>query len=130
VEDNEINALIAEELLDAVGIEVTTAQNGKEALDLMAKAARADGSTAFDLVLMDLQMPVMDGYEATKIIRETSEYDDIPVYALTAHAFPDEKTRCLAIGMDGHLTKPIDIEAFYGALREAAEPKRPAHGSA
>jgi CheY-like chemotaxis protein len=68
-------------------------------------------------------MPVMDGYEATKIIRETPEYDDIPVYALTAHAFEEEKARCLAVGMEDHLTKPIDVEAFYDALREAAKSK-------
>jgi CheY-like chemotaxis protein len=69
---------------------------------------------------MDLQMPVMDGYEATKIIKGTPEYMDIPIYALTAHAFPEERDRCLALGMNKHLTKPIDVEAFYAALREAA----------
>jgi CheY-like chemotaxis protein len=123
VEDNEINAMIAEELLSTVGIEVTMAQNGKEALDILAETVKA-GRTSFDLVLMDLQMPVMDGYEATKIIRETPEYDSIPVYALTAHAFPEEKAHCLELGMKDHLTKPIDVDVFYGALRAIAESKK------
>jgi CheY-like chemotaxis protein len=127
VEDNEINSLIALELLNAVGIEVTTAQNGKEALERMADAARTYGSPPFDLVLMDMQMPVMDGYEATKIILDTPSYRDAPVFALTAHAFDEEKQRCLALGMRGHLSKPIDVETFYGVLREvaAAQAKTP-----
>jgi signal transduction histidine kinase len=120
VEDNEINTLIAMELLNAVETEVTVAQNGSEALEQLAEASRNNIRPPFDLVLMDLQMPVMDGYEATKIIMETPEYRDIPVYALTAHAFPEEKERCFALGMKGHLAKPIDVEAFYAALREAA----------
>jgi CheY-like chemotaxis protein len=122
VEDNEINALIATELMEAVDIEVTTAQNGREALQCLAEAARSSGPP-FDLVLMDLQMPVMDGYEATKLIKENLEYRDIPVYALTAHALPEEKARCLALGMKEHLTKPIDVKTFYEALREAAASK-------
>jgi signal transduction histidine kinase len=124
VEDNEINTLIAAELLKAVGVDVTTAENGSEALNRLAESVRADGGPPFDLVLMDLQMPVMDGYEATKIIKETPEYKDIPVYALTAHAFPEEKERCLSLGMGEHLTKPIDVETFYKALRDAATAKK------
>jgi signal transduction histidine kinase len=120
VEDNEINTLIAMELLTAVEIQVTTALNGSEALERLAEASRANGNPPFDLVLMDLQMPVMDGYEATKIIRETPEYRDMPVYALTAHALSEERDRCFALGMEEHLTKPIDVEMFYAALRKAA----------
>ncbi|MDR1021406.1 MAG: response regulator [Synergistaceae bacterium] len=121
VEDNEINAMIASELLEAVGVIVTTAENGQEALNRLA-ASRADagGGQPFDLILMDLQMPVMDGYEATKIIKGMPEYKDIPIYALTAHAFPEERDRCLSLGMGKHLTKPIDVESFYAALRDAA----------
>ncbi|MDR1048441.1 MAG: response regulator, partial [Synergistaceae bacterium] len=121
VEDNEINILIATELLDAVGVEVTVAQNGREALDRLkeVKEARPD-RPAFDLVLMDLQMPVMDGYEATQHIKEKPEYRDIPIYALTAHALPEERARCCDLGMKAHLTKPIDVNTFYAALREAA----------
>jgi signal transduction histidine kinase len=124
VEDNDINTLIATELLEAAGVEVSTAENGSEALKRLAESTGTDGRPSFDLILMDLQMPVMDGYEATKIIKETPEYKDIPVYALTAHAFPEEKERCLSLGMRDHLTKPIDVETFYGALREVAAAKR------
>jgi signal transduction histidine kinase len=123
VEDNDINTLIASELLETVGIEVSTAENGKEALERLAESA-GDGSPPFDLILMDLQMPVMDGYEATKIIKETPAYKDIPVYALTAHAFPEEKERCLSLGMGAHLTKPIDVKTLYAALREVAVSKK------
>jgi CheY-like chemotaxis protein len=68
-------------------------------------------------------MPVMDGYEATEIIRAMPEYRDLPIYALTAHAFPEDRERCLSIGMDGHLTKPIDTDVFYAALRTAVAAK-------
>ncbi|MDR3348878.1 MAG: response regulator [Acidaminococcales bacterium] len=121
VEDNEVNALIATELLAAVGVEVTGAQNGREALERLADAALAnEGRAPFDLILMDLQMPVMDGYEATKTILGMPRYRDIPIFALTAHAFDEEKKRCFALGMKGHLTKPIDVENFYRTLREIA----------
>ncbi|MDR3181806.1 MAG: response regulator [Planctomycetaceae bacterium] len=118
-EDNKINAMIATELLKTVGVNVTPAVNGSEALDKLAEAVKTR-RPAFDLVLMDLQMPVMDGYEATKIIKSTPDYKDIPVYALTAHAFAEERERCRLLGMSEHLTKPIDIEKFYAALRQAA----------
>ncbi|MDR1133106.1 MAG: response regulator [Synergistaceae bacterium] len=121
VEDNEINTLIAAELLEAVGVEVTTAENGSEALKCLERAGKTDGKPPFDLILMDLQMPVMDGYEATKILKETPEYKDIPVYALTAHALPEERERCLDLGMGAHLTKPIDVASFYEALREVVK---------
>jgi signal transduction histidine kinase/ActR/RegA family two-component response regulator len=121
VEDNEINTMITEELLNAVGMEVTTAENGKEALSQLEETAKNHGYPPFDLVLMDLQMPVMDGYDATKIIKSMPEYKDMPVFALTAHAFPEERVRCLALGMQDHLTKPIDVDAFYRALRETRE---------
>jgi signal transduction histidine kinase len=121
VEDNEINTMIAVELLNSVGVLVTTAENGRDALDQINRAAaeRTGDRPLFDLILMDLQMPVMDGYETTKIIKETPVYRDIPIYALTAHALPDERDRCFALGMCKHLTKPIDADAFYAALREA-----------
>jgi signal transduction histidine kinase len=122
VEDNEINTMIASELMNSVGIEVSTAQNGKEALDMLAKTTES-GGPPFNLVLMDLQMPVMDGYEATKIIKATPDYRDLPVYALTAHAFNEDRERCLALGMEGHLTKPINTDLFYATLRSAVTHK-------
>jgi two-component system sensor histidine kinase ChiS len=125
VEDNEINAEIACELLAAVDIDVTTAQNGQEALDALARERRTDGSRPFDLVLMDMQMPVMDGYEATKIILNMPEYRDMPILAMTAHVFAQEKEHCLALGMKGHLSKPIDVEALYQALRDVVSSLAP-----
>jgi two-component system sensor histidine kinase ChiS len=120
VEDNEINTMIASELMSSVDIEVTTAQNGREALERIEESIRAKACPPFDLVLMDLQMPVMDGYEATKLLLEKPECRDLPVLAMTAHAFDEERERCLALGMKGHLSKPIDVEKFYQALREHA----------
>ncbi|MDR2820971.1 MAG: response regulator [Desulfovibrio sp.] len=120
IEDNEINMLITRELLLAVGIDVTTAQNGKEALDRLEEAFRTNGSPPFDLALMDLQMPVMDGYEATSTILGMPQYRDMPIFALTAHAFAEEKERCRALGMKGHLSKPVDVDLFYRVLREVA----------
>ncbi|GHT45938.1 hypothetical protein FACS189454_06260 [Planctomycetales bacterium] len=121
VEDNKINALVATRLLQAVGIEVTSAINGNVALEKLAEATKINPEKPFDLVLMDLQMPVMDGYEATKIIKGKDEYHNIPVFALTAHTLPEDRERCLALGMQDHLNKPIDIEIFYKTLREVAE---------
>ncbi|MDR2006974.1 MAG: response regulator, partial [Acidaminococcales bacterium] len=126
VEDNEVNALIATELLTAVGVEVTEAQNGREALECLTKATLANnGQPPFDLIFMDLQMPVMDGYEATKTILDMPQYRNIPIFALTAHAFDEEKKRCFDLGMKGHLTKPIDVETFYRTLREIAAAHTP-----
>jgi signal transduction histidine kinase/ActR/RegA family two-component response regulator len=121
VEDNMINSLIATELLTNVGIEVTAAENGQEAIERLAEARR-DG-IGFDLILMDLQMPVMDGYEATVKIKAMPEYAKMPIFALTAHAFPEERERCLSLGMTGHLAKPIDVDKFFAALREIAGEK-------
>jgi signal transduction histidine kinase len=149
VEDNEINSIIVSELLSAVGANVEVAENGRVALDMLAAAvggespsgslsenppedgARLPGSGArsasglpFDLVLMDLQMPVMDGYEATRIIKGSPEYRDIPIIALTAHAFPEDRERCLALGMQEHLTKPINADMLYRTLRGVARAAR------
>ncbi|MDR1217033.1 MAG: response regulator, partial [Oscillospiraceae bacterium] len=118
-EDNDINAMIVTELLSSVGVDVTTAENGSEALRVLDEVSKTRGNPPFDLILMDLQMPVMDGYEATRIIKDTPEYAGIPVYALTAHAFDEERERCLALGMEKHLTKPIDVGVLYAALRDA-----------
>ena len=120
VEDNKVNAMIAAELMKSVGVEVTISVNGAEALDRLADAIKLHGTPAFDLILMDLQMPIMDGYEATKIIKATPEYKDIPIFALTAHAFAEERDRCFALGMQEHLSKPIDMEKFYATLRTVA----------
>jgi signal transduction histidine kinase len=117
-EDNDINAIIVTELLSSVGVDVTTAENGAAALRILDEASQSREGAPFDLILMDLQMPVMDGYEATERIKNTPQYASIPIFALTAHAFDEERDRCFALGMEKHLTKPIDVEALYAALRE------------
>lgn len=99
VEDNLLNARILELFLDQWEIEYTCAKNGREALEILQ-------NTAFDLVLMDIQMPVMDGYTAATKIRQELNLD-LPIIALTAHAFASERERCLAHGMDDYLAKPI-----------------------
>jgi len=103
-EDIDINRLILEDILVSQGAVVTFAENGQLALDILAK----NGKESFDLVLMDIQMPIMNGYDATEKIKKIAP--DLPVIGLTAHALPEEKRRCLAAGMSYHLTKPIDPE--------------------
>ncbi len=113
VEDNEINQQIAIELLEAVGLGVDVANNGQEALDRLTAAPEP---LPWSLVLMDLQMPVMDGHQATLAIRRQPRFAQLPILAMTAHAMAEERERCLAEGMNDHLTKPIDPEALYRAL--------------
>jgi two-component system sensor histidine kinase/response regulator len=111
VEDNEINQQIAVELLRAAGSQVVVAQNGLEALEALEQAP-----PPFHVVLMDLAMPVMDGWEATRRIRTDPRWQELPILAMTAHAFAEERDRCLTAGMQDHLTKPIDPDRFYRAL--------------
>lgn len=117
VEDNELNVMIAEEFLHEVGIETTTAENGLEAIKRIDEAFKDGHKPPFDLVLMDLQMPVMDGYEAAKRLRYNPDYANMPIIAMTAHALEEERRRCLACGMNEHLTKPINITELYATLR-------------
>jgi two-component system, sensor histidine kinase and response regulator len=102
VEDNEINQLVAGEVLRRAGFTVEIAGNGVEAF----AAATRDGAD-FIVVLMDLQMPVMDGYEATRLIRAHAG-KTLPIIAVTAHALADERQKCLDAGMNGFLSKPFD----------------------
>ena len=111
VEDNLLNQQITQELLKVTGVELAIADNGKEACDVVEK------SPPFDLILMDLQMPVMGGVAATKVIRETFAVEDLPIIALTAHAFTEEIDNCLNAGMNDHLAKPIVPEVFYRKLQ-------------
>ncbi|WP_445946476.1 response regulator [Shewanella sp.] len=109
VEDNFINQQVASELLKSAGYEVVIADNGKIALDLVAVQE-------FDAVLMDIQMPVMDGLTATKILRETYSAKQLPIIAMTAHAMSGDKEKSLNAGMNAHITKPIVLTELFETL--------------
>ncbi|GAK86730.1 sensory box histidine kinase [Vibrio ponticus] len=115
VEDNEINQQIALELLSLIGLEVATASNGQEAVDKVL-------AHPFDLVLMDIQMPVMDGYQATRTIRNTGKYDSLPIIAMTANAMSGDREKCLEAGMNAHLPKPINPNQVFQALADWIAP--------
>ena len=110
-EDNEINQEIAREVLEEAGIHVEMADNGAIALKLVSE--RPD---RFDIVLMDIQMPEMDGYDATRGIRQIPACRDLPVIAMTAHAMTEERQRCLDAGMVDHVSKPIDPPTLFRTL--------------
>jgi signal transduction histidine kinase/CheY-like chemotaxis protein/HAMP domain-containing protein len=113
VEDNEINQQIACELMESFGVQVTVAANGQQALDLLHAAP---DPLPYHLVLMDLQMPVMDGHQATLALRAQQRFMALPIIALTAHASAQEASRCLTEGMNAHLTKPIDPDVLFSCL--------------
>ena len=114
VEDNPINQQLGVELMESRGVRVDVANHGQEGLDRIHTHAPAH----YAVVLMDLQMPVMDGYEATRVLRLDARYVNLPIVAMTAHAMADERQRCLVLGMNGHLSKPIDPELLYATLAE------------
>lgn len=109
VEDNPVNQMVAQAMLEKMGYEVVLAVNGQEGVDIMK-------SQAIDLVLMDLHMPVMDGYEATRQIRAFMD-KHVPILAMTADAGAEDKENCLAVGMDDHLPKPIKMEVLQETLQ-------------
>ena len=109
VEDNSLNQEVARELLEAVGVDVSMASNGEEAM-------QAVSNTSFDAVLMDVQMPVMGGLEATMGIRQQTRHKNLPVIAMTANAMLGDKEKSLAAGMNDHITKPINPESLYNTL--------------
>lgn len=128
VEDNPVNQSLAMELLEQEGADVTIAGNGRIAIH----ALETLGYDHFDVILMDLQMPEMDGYEATQHIRRQAAGKDIPLLAMTAHAMLEERERCLALGMNDHISKPIDpglmvrkIQQWIGDARLADASRRP-----
>jgi two-component system, sensor histidine kinase and response regulator len=112
VEDNAVNQQLAQELLEGRGAQVLLATNGRDALAKL----RDPATPRCDLVLMDLQMPVMDGYEATQIMRDDPRLRHLPVIAMTAHAMPEERARCLSLGMVGHIAKPLDPAMLFATL--------------
>ena len=118
-EDQEINREIFSEILYQVGIELDMAQDGQEAVDLFSK-------NDYDIVFMDIQMPGLDGYEATEAIRQsgTEKATKTPILAMTAHAQSGDREKSMATGMNGHLTKPIDRQALMAALQKWLPPEK------
>ena len=108
-EDNKINQQVAMELLQANGLMVSLANNGKEAVELMQ-------NDEFEIVLMDIQMPEMDGFQATHIIRADPRFQELPIVAMTAHAMAGDREKSLSAGMNDHITKPIDPDQLFNAL--------------
>ena len=115
VEDNEINCEIAQELLSDEGFVVETANDGSVAVEMVKNSA----PQYYALILMDIQMPVMDGHKATKAIRslENKELAQIPIIALSANAFAEDYKRSIEAGMDAHIPKPIKIEELQETIR-------------
>jgi two-component system, sensor histidine kinase and response regulator len=120
VDDNDFNCDIAGEVLAELGISFTVATNGRAAVDLVA-------AQAFDLVLMDIQMPVMDGLTATKLIRADARFRDLPILAMTAHAMSGDREKSLNAGLNDHITKPISFDELTKSLLQwmPARPARP-----
>ncbi len=117
VEDNDINQQVATEILEELGIIVTVAGDGSEALEKVT-------TETFDIVLMDVQMPVMDGYEATRRIRQIAGLQTLPIIAMTAHAMKQDSEKCLAAGMDDYVSKPIVPDVLYKTLRKWMKDKK------
>ncbi|MBF0308946.1 MAG: response regulator [Magnetococcales bacterium] len=119
VDDNTINQQVAREILENAGLVVTLARNGQEALDHIEKASAGE----VELVFMDLQMPVMDGFSATRAIRALPGCRDLPIVAMTANAMAGDRERSLAVGMNDHVVKPIDVSELYTTLEKWLHPR-------
>ncbi|MBF0495504.1 MAG: response regulator [Deltaproteobacteria bacterium] len=115
VEDNALNQQVATEILESVGLIVDVCNNGKEAVDAVV-------GTNYDLVLMDVQMPVMGGYEATRLVRQKDRFKKLPIIAMTAHAMKGAKEECLAAGMNDYVSKPIDPAELFTVLARWIQP--------
>jgi len=118
VEDNDMNQELAMELLTNAGIEVVVANHGQEALDILGADPRFDG------ILMDCQMPVMDGYEATREIRRNAAFKHLPIIAMTANAMAGDREKVLQAGMDDHIAKPLNLKEMYSTMARWISPSR------
>ena len=116
VEDVELNREIAVEIIGSTGVSIDTAVNGLDAVNIVSQSAEG----FYQMILMDIQMPVMDGYEATRQIRSLKRADirNIPIVAMTANAFSEDVTNAIKAGMNYHLAKPIDLAALMGVLNK------------
>ena len=115
-EDNALNQEIAIAILEEAGFTVETAENGRMAVEMVERSQPG----YYQLVLMDVQMPVMNGYDATRLIRKLANQDlaNIPILAMTANAFEEDKQEALRAGMNGHVAKPINIEKLLETVEE------------
>ena len=115
-EDNALNAEIAVELLQSIGLKVDWAEDGQKAVEMLEKSAPG----SYFAVFMDMQMPVMDGVEATRRIRALSDKEkaSVPIVAMTANAFEDDRKNALNAGMNGHIAKPLDLPKLFRVLSE------------
>ena len=113
VEDNPVNQLLARRVLEKAGLVVTSAENGRAGVEAACRAR-----PGFDAVLMDIQMPEMDGYEATRVMRARLGAFCPPIIAMTAHAMREDRERCLAEGMVAHVSKPVDVGKLYLLLSD------------
>jgi CheY-like chemotaxis protein len=111
VEDNLLNRKLVEAILKPLGYRLLTAVNGEEGIEVATRERP-------DLILMDLQLPKVSGYDATEVLKSQPETAHITIVALTAHAMADERARAMAAGCDGYITKPVDTRTFPGQVRE------------
>ena len=123
VEDNDLNQELASELLRSNGLHVVTAWNGQEALDILETAT-------FDGILMDVQMPVMDGYIATRAIRRQDKFKSIPIIAMTANVMTGDRDKAEAAGMNDHIGKPLDVSRMFSTMAKWITPALPASNTA
>ncbi|CAN5901914.1 hypothetical protein BH11PSE8_BH11PSE8_47480 [soil metagenome] len=123
VEDNPINQELALELLREAGMAVAVAENGREAIALLEREA-------FDLVLMDCQMPVLDGYDTTREIRRRPQWADLPIIAMTANAMSSDQRKAQEAGMNDHIAKPIDVETMFDVITRWLDTRRAANAAA
>jgi two-component system, sensor histidine kinase and response regulator len=121
VEDNEVNQQVAKELLESEGANVTIANHAAEAVKILTQGNQPP---PFDLVLMDLQMPEMDGLTATRLLRAEPDLHQLPIIAMTAHALVEERERCLEAGMNDHVSKPIEPDALFVTLMRWVKPRQ------
>ncbi|SLM28310.1 putative Histidine kinase [Desulfamplus magnetovallimortis] len=121
VEDNEINQQIAFEILTSAGLKVTIAENGQKGVEKVME--HKTSGQMFDVVLMDIQMPVMDGYEATRLIRQESLFSDLPIIAMTANAMIQDREKAASAGMNDYVAKPIDVKELINTLLKWIKPR-------
>ena len=115
VEDNEINQQVAQEILEKAGFVIDIAEDGRQGIVAVQKKT-------YDLVLMDIQMPIMDGYEATKAIRKNPKFNDLPILAMSANAMTQDRDESMAAGMNDHVAKPIELQQLFAALLKWIKP--------